>query len=171
MTETKGTAIMNHVFHGYEPFKGEMQTRTRGSPLPTTVGTLSHTDSITRRTEAFCLLGPATKVYEGMDCRREFPPGRYRRQRLAKHVTNTRSEQRRMSAPRLTPPKPMSLEQCLEFISDDELVEITPKNIRMRKKVLEAGMRRARYGGELLLIGISTLFRFLQQGLALYTNK
>lgn len=141
MTETKGTAIMNHVFHGYEPFKGEMQTRTRGSLIAHETGDAVTYGLYNAQDRGILFIGPGTKVYEGMIV------GESSRQEdivvnvcKKKHVTNTRSATAD-EALRLTPPKPMSLEQCLEFISDDELVEITPKNIRMRKEVLEAGMR------------------------------
>ena len=141
MTETKGTAIINHVFHGYEPFKGEMQTRVRGSLIAHETGDAVTYGLYNAQDRGTLFIGPGTKVYEGMIV------GESSRQEdivvnvcKKKHVTNTRSATAD-EALRLTPPKPMSLEQCLEFISDDELVEITPKNIRMRKEVLEAGMR------------------------------
>lgn len=141
MTETKGTAIINHVFHGYEPFKGDMQTRVRGSLIAHETGEAVTYGLYNAQDRGTLFIGPGTKVYEGMIV------GESSRQEdivvnvcKKKHVTNTRSATAD-EALRLTPPKPMSLEQCLEFISDDELVEITPKNIRMRKEVLEAGMR------------------------------
>ncbi len=138
MTETKGTAIINHVFDSYRPFRGEIQSRTRGSLIAHESGDSVAYGLFNAQDRGTLFIGPGVPVYEGMIvgessrmedivvnvCKR-------------KHATNTRSAAAD-EALRLVPPREMSLEQCLDFIADDELVEITPKNIRMRKMILDA---------------------------------
>ncbi len=137
MTETKGTAIINHVFDSYRPSRGEITSRTRGSLIAHETG-----DSVTyglfnAQDRGTMFIGAGVPVYEGMIvgessrmedivvnvCKR-------------KHATNTRSAAAD-EALRLVPPRELTLEQCLDFIADDELVEVTPKNIRMRKMILD----------------------------------
>ncbi len=138
MTETKGTAIINHVFDSYRPFRGEIQSRTRGSLIAHESGDSVAYGLFNAQDRGTLFIGAGVPVYEGMIvgessrmedivvnvCKR-------------KHATNTRSAAAD-EALRLVPPREMSLEQCLDFIADDELVEITPKNIRMRKMILDA---------------------------------
>jgi len=141
MTDTKGNGIMNHVFHSYEPYKGEIPTRQRGSLVAWEDGEAITYGLYNAQERGTLFISPGTKVYEGMIvgenarnddlvvnvCKR-------------KHVTNMRASGTD-EALRLTPPAIFSLEQSLEFIADDELVEITPKNIRLRKRILDSEMR------------------------------
>ena len=141
MTETKGTAIINHIFNSYRPYKGELQTRTRGSLIAHETGEAVTYGLYNAQDRGTLFVGPGTRIYEGMivgeSSRAEDIVVNVCKK---KHVTNTRSATAD-EALRLVPYRELSLEQCLEFISDDELVEITPKNIRMRKEILEAGLR------------------------------
>jgi len=141
LTDTKGNGIMNHIFHGFEPYKGETPIRQRGSMVAWEEGEAVTYGLYNAQERGSLFIEPGTKVYEGMIvgensraedivinvCKR-------------KHVTNMRASGSD-EALRLTPPQAMSLEQSLEFIAEDELVEITPKSIRLRKKVLDTEMR------------------------------
>lgn len=141
LTETRGNGIMNHVFHGYEQYKGDFDSRQRGSMIAWEDG-----DTVTyglynaqERGDLFITAG--TRVYQGMivgqNARNEDIVVNVCKK---KHITNTRASGSD-DALKLTPPIKLSLEQSLEFISDDELVEITPKNIRLRKKILNNDKR------------------------------
>lgn len=141
LTDTKGNGIMNHVFHSYEPYKGEIPMRQRGSLVAWEDGEAITYGLYNAQERGTLFITPGTKVYEGMVvgenaksddlvinvCKK-------------KHITNTRASGSD-DALRLTPPLNLSLEQALEFIADDELVEITPKNIRLRKRILNSEMR------------------------------
>ncbi len=141
LTDTKGEGIMNSVFEGYEPFKGEIPIRPMGSLIAFESG-----DSVTyglynaqERGDLFISAG--VPVYEGMIVGQN-PKGDDMVVNVCKkkHVSNMRASGSD-EALRLTPPKKMSLEEALEFITDDELVEITPKSIRLRKKILSHDLR------------------------------
>ena len=141
MTDTKGTAVINHVFHDYEPYKGDMQTRSHGSLIAFETGEVVTYGLYNAQDRGSLFIGPQTKVYEGMIVGENSRGGdMVVNVCKKKHVSNMRSSSAD-EALRLTPPKAMSLEQCLEFISDDELVEVTPKSIRMRKLYLSAEQR------------------------------
>jgi GTP-binding protein len=134
LTDTKGNGIMNHVFHGYEPFKGEIAFRNRGSMVAWEDGESVTYGLFNAQERGRLFIGPGTKVYKGMIV------GENAKQEdilinvcKKKHVTNIRASGSDDTL-RLTPHLKLSLEQCLEFIDDDELVEITPQNIRIRKK-------------------------------------
>ena len=141
MTDTKGNGIMNHVFHSYEPYKGEIPTRQRGSLVAFEDGDAVTYGLFNAQERGSLFIGPATKVYEGMIVGEN---ARYDDLVVnvckKKHVTNMRASGTD-EALRLTPPVILSLEQAIEFIADDELVEITPKNIRLRKRILNSEMR------------------------------
>lgn len=141
LTDTKGNGIMNHVFHGFETFKGEIQGRQRGSMVAWEEGEAVTYGLYNAQERGSLFIDPGTKVYEGMivgeNARSEDIVINVCKK---KHVTNMRASGSD-EALRLTPPIIMSLEQALEFISDDELVEITPKNIRIRKRILDSEMR------------------------------
>ncbi|MBQ7064721.1 MAG: translational GTPase TypA [Firmicutes bacterium] len=141
MTDTKGTAIINHIFSGYEPYKGEIQSRTHGSLIAFETGEAVTYGLYNAQDRGALFIGPQTMVYEGMIVG-ENSRGSDMVVNVCKkkHVSNMRSATAD-EALRLTPPKLMTLEQCMEFISDDELLEITPKNIRMRKLYLSAEER------------------------------
>ncbi len=137
LTDTKGNGIMNHVFAGYEDYKGDIPGRTRGSLVAFESGETTSYGNGNAQERGIMFVVPAEKIYEGqlvgensreddMDvnpCKK-------------KHVSNMRASGSD-DAIRLIPPKTFSLEQALEHINDDELVEVTPKSIRMRKKVLD----------------------------------
>jgi GTP-binding protein len=141
LTDTKGNGIMNHIFHGFEPLKGEIPKRQRGSMIAWEDGESVTYGLYNAQERGSLFISPGTKVYEGMIV------GENSRQEdivvnvcKKKHITNMRAAGSD-EALRLTPPVVLSLEQSLEFIADDELIEITPKNIRLRKKILNTEMR------------------------------
>ena len=141
MTDTKGNGILNHVFHSYEEYKGDIPTRQRGSMVAWEDGDAVTYGLYNAQERGTLFISPGTKVYEGMIVGEN---ARYDDLVVnvckKKHVTNMRASGSD-DALRLTPPTVLSLEQALEFIADDELVEITPKNIRLRKRVLNSEMR------------------------------
>ncbi len=141
LTDTKGNGIMNHVFNGHEPYKGEIFSRQRGSLVAWEDGDAVTYGLYNAQERGILFITPNTKVYEGMvvgeNARNEDIVVNVCKK---KHVTNMRASGSD-EALRLTPPKIMSLEQALEFISEDELVEITPKNIRLRKRILGTELR------------------------------
>lgn len=141
MTDTKGNGIMNHVFHSYEPYKGDIATRQRGSLVAWEDGEAVTYGLYNAQERGTLFITPGTKVYEGMIVGEN---ARYDDLVVnvckKKHVTNMRASGSD-EALRLTPPTVLSLEQALEFIAEDELVEMTPKNIRLRKKILDSEMR------------------------------
>lgn len=141
LTDTKGNGIMNHVFHSFEPYKGDISGRTRGSMVAWEDGEAVTYGLYNAQERGTLFITPGTNVYEGMivgeNARSEDIVVNVCKK---KHVTNMRASGSD-EALRLTPPVIMSLEQALEFIEDDELVEITPKNIRLRKKILNSEQR------------------------------
>ena len=142
LTDTKGNGIMNTIFDGYQPYKGDIPTRTMGSLVAFESGEAVAYGLFNAQDRGDLFISPGTKVYTGMIVGRNS-----RADDLdvnvckKKQLTNMRSSSAD-EALKLTPPIVMSLEQSLEFIADDELVEVTPKSIRMRKKVLDPGLRR-----------------------------
>jgi GTP-binding protein len=141
LTDTKGNGIMNHIFYGYEPYKGEISGRQRGALVAWEEGEAVTYGLYNAQERGSLFITPGTRVYEGMivgeNSRNEDIVVNVCRK---KHVTNMRAAGSD-EALRLTPPRVLSLEQVLEFIADDELVEITPKNIRLRKKILDTERR------------------------------
>ncbi len=141
LTDTKGNGIMNHIFNGHEPYKGEIFSRQRGSLVAWEDGEAVTYGLYNAQERGSLFIIPGTKVYEGMvvgeNARNEDIVVNVCKK---KHVTNMRASGSD-EALRLTPPRILSLEQALEFISDDELVEITPKNIRLRKRILDSELR------------------------------
>lgn len=141
MTDTKGNGIMNHVFHSYEPYKGEIPTRQRGSLVAWEDGDAVQYGLFNAQDRGTLFINPGTKVYEGMIVGENARSGDLIVNVCKKkHITNMRASGTDESL-RLVPPVVFSLEQSLEFIADDELVEITPKNIRLRKRNLNNDMR------------------------------
>ena len=146
MTDTKGNGIMNHTFSGYEPYKGDMTTRQRGAVIAFEQGKATGYGLYQAQERATLFIGPGTAVYVGM-----IVGENSRSDDLTinvckeKHLTNTRASGSD-DALKLVPPKIMSLEQSLEFIGDDELVEVTPLNIRLRKKILDPTQRFRQQG-------------------------
>lgn len=141
LTDTKGNGIMNHVFHGHEPLKGEISSRQRGSLVAWEDGEAVVYGLYNAQERGTLFITAGTTVYEGMvvgeNARNEDIAVNVCKK---KHVTNMRAAGSD-EALRLTPPKILSLEQALEFISEDELVEITPKHIRLRKRILDTEQR------------------------------
>jgi GTP-binding protein len=140
-TDTKGEGMMSHVFHNYQPFKGKLPSRETGALVSaeTGVAVAYAISSLEDRGNFF--IGPNAKVYEGMVV------GESTRDLditlnicKTKKLTNMRASGSDDSM-RLTPPRRLSLEQALEFINDDELLEVTPENIRIRKKILNSDLR------------------------------
>ncbi|HBC96068.1 MAG TPA: translational GTPase TypA [Clostridium sp.] len=142
MTDTKGNGIMNHVLDGYEEYKGDMPGRTRGSLVVYEPGVSITYGLFNAQERGTLFIGPGVEVYEGMiagECSR--PEDIEVNVCKKKHLSNTRSSGAD-EALKLVPVAEMTLEKSLEFIAQDELVEITPKSIRMRKKILDTDLRR-----------------------------
>ena len=142
MTDTKGNGIMNTIFDGYAPFKGEIQYRKQGSLIAFESGETVTYGLFNAQERGNLFVGPGEKVYAGMVVG-ENPKQEDIELNVCKkkQLTNTRASGSD-DALRLTPPKILSLEQCLEFIGTDELLEVTPKNLRIRKKILDPTLRK-----------------------------
>lgn len=141
LTDTNGNGIMNQLFEGYEPWRGEIETRNRGSIVVHETGTTTGYGLWNTQDRGKLFLGPGVEVYEGMIC------GECAKDEdivcnvcKKKHVTNTRASGSD-EALKLVPPTTLSLEQSMEFLADDELLEITPKSIRLRKTILNKELR------------------------------
>jgi len=141
MTDTKGNGVMHHIFHGYEPFKGDIPERQRGSLVAFESGETSTYGLFNAQERGELFIGPGVTIYEGMIVGENAKAGDIEVNVCKKkHVTNMRASGTD-EAMRLTPPIDMSLENCLEFIAADELVEVTPKSIRLRKRILDSNQR------------------------------
>ena len=141
LTQTKGEGVMNSIFFEYQPYKGEMQRRDTGSLVAFESGEAVTYGLFNAQDRGILFIGPGTQVYEGMVvgvspksddinvnvCKK-------------KHMTNTRAAGSD-DAMRLNSPKIMSLEECLEFLNDDELLEVTPVSLRIRKRILDSEQR------------------------------
>ena len=141
MTDTKGNGTMNSMFDSYEPYKGEISARNRGTLIAFEAGTSVTYGLYNAQERGELFIGPGTEVYEGMivglNSRAEDIAINVCKE---KHLTNTRASGSD-DALRLVPPIQFSLEKAIEFIQDDELVEVTPLNIRLRKKILDTKTR------------------------------
>ena len=142
LTATKGNGIMYHVFHGYAPWKGDIPGRTRGSLVAFEAGETTAYGIYNLQDRGTMFISPAQEIYLGQvigesnrDVEIDVNPCK------KKHLSNTRSSASD-EALRLVPPRIMSLEQALEWINDDELVEVTPKSIRLRKAILDKHDRK-----------------------------
>ncbi|MBR5234373.1 MAG: translational GTPase TypA [Clostridia bacterium] len=141
LTDTNGYGVMNNLFAGYEPFKGEIQTRDRGSIVVHETGESTAYGLFNTQDRGRLFIGPGVPVYEGMIC------GECAKNEdivcnvcKKKQMTNTRASGSD-DALRLVPHSTLSLEQSMEFLSDDELLEVTPKSLRLRKKILSKELR------------------------------
>ena len=136
LTDTNGNGIMNHVFNSYEPYKGDIDQRSTGSIIVHETGESTGYGLFNTQSRGRLFIGPGVPVYEGMIVG-ENPKNDDIVCNVCKkkQMTNTRASGSD-DALRLVPPSKLSLEQALEFIKDDELVEITPNNIRLRKRIL-----------------------------------
>ena len=141
LTATKGTGIINSILEKYEPYKGDFNGRTRGTLIAWEDGTTITYGLYNAQERGTLFVGAGVKVYEGMivgeNARLEDVVVNVCKK---KHATNTRASGSD-DALKLVPPRDMSLEQCLDFIADDELLEVTPNNLRMRKKILNTSLR------------------------------
>ena len=141
LTDTKGEGTMNHIFDSYQAYKGDIQARVRGTIVAFENGKSVTYGLYNAQDKGDLFIGPGVEVYEGM-----IVGLNSRGEDLAinvckeKHLTNTRASGSD-EALRLVPPIQMSLEKAIEFIQDDELVEVTPKSIRLRKKILDTKER------------------------------
>jgi GTP-binding protein len=142
LSETRGTGIMSHVFHEYGPYRGDTPQRTRGALVVKEPGVAVSFALNNLEERGTLFVGPGVPVYQGMIV------GEHSRDNdlvvnpcKKKHLTNLRSSGAD-EAIRLTPPRQMTLEDCIEFIAEDELVEVTPKNIRLRKRLLRSEERK-----------------------------
>jgi GTP-binding protein len=142
LTDTRGTGLLNVRYSGYQPFKGVIPTRTRGALISMENGTTTGYALDALQPRGVLFVGPAVQVYEGMII------GEHSRENdldvnpcKGKKLTNMRASGTD-DAIKLTPPRVMELEQCMEWIRPDELIEITPKSLRLRKKVLNATFRK-----------------------------
>ena len=142
MTDTRGEGIMSSVFEKYEPIKGDIPHRSAGAMICFETGTSTSYGLFYAQERGTLFIGAGQEVYMGMICGQNAHP-----MDLAvnvckqKHVTNMRNASASEDAMRLISVHPLSLEECLEFIDDDELLEITPKSLRMRKKILDHQLR------------------------------
>jgi GTP-binding protein len=142
LTDTRGTAIINRVFHGYAPYKGAIQGRRNGVLISTDAGEAVAYALWNLEDRGPMMIDPGVKVYRGMIV------GEHTRDNdlevnvlKGKKLTNIRTTSKD-EAVRLTPPIRMTLEKALAYIQDDELVEVTPKSIRLRKALLDSNERK-----------------------------
>ena len=141
MTDTNGNGIMNNLFAGYEPYKGEIETRERGSIVAHETGESTAYGLFNTQDRGRLFIGPGVPVYEGMivgECAKN--EDIVCNVCKSKHLTNTRASGSD-DALRLVPHTELSLEQSMEFIKDDELMEVTPTSIRLRKTILSKDLR------------------------------
>ncbi len=141
MTETRGTGILHHVFEGYEPWHGDLRARPTGSMVADRKGPTNSYALMNLQERGQLFVGPGIEVYEGMvvgeNARGEdMDVNPTKEKKLTNHRASSADEM-----VRLVPPRALSLEQSLEFIADDECVEVTPQSVRLRKVVLDASMR------------------------------
>ena len=142
LTDTRGTGIMHRLFYGYAPYKGPIQGRRNGVLISNTGGTATAYALWNLEERGVIFIAPGDELYEGMIIGEnsrgndlEVNPLR------AKQLTNIRASGKDESI-RLTPPRTFALEQALSYIEDDELVEVTPKNLRLRKRLLDPHERK-----------------------------
>ena len=142
MTDTKGNGIINTIFCGYEPYRGDIQYRKLGSLIAFESGESVAYGLFSAQERGSLFIGPGEKVYSGMvigqcSCAEDIELNVCKK----KHLTNTRSSSAD-EALTLTPPRVLSLEQALDFIDTDELLEVTPESLRIRKKILDPTLRK-----------------------------
>jgi GTP-binding protein len=142
ITETRGTGILNHSFYEYEYFTGEIERKTRGVLVAMQKGEATGYSLNSFQPRGTLFINPGTKVYEGMIV------GEHSRENdlvinvcKGKKLTNVRAAGSD-DAIKLNPPRQFSLEQAMEYIEEDELLEVTPQNMRMRKKILKTADRK-----------------------------
>lgn len=142
LTDTKGNGVLNTSFDGYAPYKGDIQYRKQGSLIAFEAGESVTYGLFSAQERGTLFIGPGEKVYSGMVIGQSAKPEDIELNVCkTKHLTNTRSSSAD-EALKLTPPKVLSLEQALEFIDTDELLEVTPNSLRIRKKILDPTLRK-----------------------------
>ena len=142
MTDTKGNGILNTIFDGYAPYKGDIQYRKQGSLIAFETGEAVTYGLFSAQDRGTLFIGPGEKVYAGMVIGQNGKTDDIEINVCkTKHLTNTRSSSSD-EALKLTPPKILSLEQAIDFIETDELLEVTPKSLRIRKKILDHRLRK-----------------------------
>jgi GTP-binding protein len=146
LTETRGTGIMNHLFDGWEPWQGEIAHRPTGSLVSDRVGRATAYAIEHLQPRGTLFVAPGAEAYEGMivgeHARANDLDVNVTRERKLTNIRSSTSEE----LVRLTPPRILNLEQALEFIGEDELVEVTPEAIRLRKRILPANRRKGAAG-------------------------
>lgn len=151
LTETRGTGILHHVFDGYEPWQGELRTRPNGSLVADRQGAATQFALLNLQERGQLFIGPGVDVYEGMivgqNARSEDMDVNPAKEKKLSNVRSATGDE----LVRLAPPRMLSLDQALEFIRDDEAVEVTPQSVRLRKVELDATVRgreakRAKHG-------------------------
>ena len=141
MTQTRGTGILHHNFHAYEPYKGDLPTRTQGALVAMEAGDAVAYSMFRLQDRGTFFIEPGTKVYVGMvvgenDREQDMPVNVCK----TKQLTNVRAAGSD-EAVRLEPPRLLSLDQAIEWLGEDEYLEVTPKTIRIRKKYLDQSQR------------------------------
>jgi GTP-binding protein len=152
LTETRGTGILHHVFDGYEPWQGELRTRPNGSLVADRIGQATQFALLNLQDRGQLFIGPGVEVYEGMivgeNARAEDMDVNPAKEKKLSNVRSSTGDE----LVRLAPPRLLSLDQALEFIREDEAVEVTPTMVRLRKVELDQTVRgrqakRAKHGG------------------------
>jgi predicted membrane GTPase involved in stress response len=144
LTETRGTGILHHVFDGFEPWFGELRTRPTGSLVADRRGPTTTYSLLSLQERGWLFVGPGVEVYEGMvvgeNARSEDMDVNPTKERKLTNMRSSTAEE----LVRLIPPRALSLDQALEFIREDECVEVTPSSVRLRKAVLDQAERGRR---------------------------
>jgi GTP-binding protein len=141
LTATRGSGVMHTIFHGYDEFAGPMNTRQTGSLVAWETGTTTSYALKSAEERGVLFYGPGVEVYEGMVVGENSRPGDIAVNVCKKkHLTNVRASRGEMEI-RLTPPRQMSLDEAIEYLADDELLEVTPLSYRIRKRILDTEER------------------------------
>ena len=148
LTETRGTGVLHHIFDRFEPWHGELRTRASGSLVADRRGMTTNYALLNLQDRGALFMGPGVEVYEGMiigeNARSEDMDVNPTKERKVTNIRSSTSEE----LVRLIPPRLLSLEQALEFIREDECVEVTPRSVRLRKVALDQAERRERRGAQ-----------------------
>jgi GTP-binding protein len=138
LTQTRGTGIAHHISEGYEPWAGEIQSRSNGSLVADRAGSVSSYAMTNLQERGTLFVEPSTEVYEGMiigeNSRADDMDVNITKEKQQTNIRSSTSD----NFEKLIPPKKLSLEQCLEFCREDECVEVTPDTVRIRKLILSA---------------------------------
>jgi len=141
LTATRGNGVMNTIFHEYLPFTGAIVSRTTSSIVAWEAGTTTNFGLKNAEERGMLFLGPGVEVYEGMVIgETQRPEDLVVNVCKKKHLTNMRSSNKDIEV-RLTPPRIMSLDEAIEYLAEDELLEVTPQNYRIRKRILDSEER------------------------------